>query len=84
MIDIYVSPSGDGNGSKSSPCSLEKARILVRRNNQNMSSDINVFLGDGIYYLTAPLVLTQKDSGTNGLLSWVHWILYSHVFSLNF
>ena len=66
MIDFYVSPNGNGNGSKFSPSSLEKAREFIRKNNQNMSSDINIFLGDGIYYLTSPLILTPKDSGTNG------------------
>ena len=72
MIDFYVFPNGNGNGSKFSPGSLEKAREFVRKNNQNMSSDINIFLGDGIYYLTSPLVLTPKDSGTNGFK--IRWI----------
>ena len=47
MKDIYVIPNGNGDGSESSPCALEKAKKLVRKINQDMSSDINVYI-DGV------------------------------------
>lgn len=36
MIEIYVAPNGKGDGSESSPCSLEKAKELVRKINQDI------------------------------------------------
>jgi len=66
MKEIYVSPYGDGDGSLSLPCSLEKAREMIRKNNQNMSSDINVYIDQGIYYISNPIELTPEDSGSNG------------------
>jgi len=66
MKEIYVIPKGEGDGSLNSPCSLEKARELVRKNNKDMSSDIIVYLEGGTYHLTTPFVLTPEDSGTNG------------------
>ena len=66
MKDIYVNPNGDGDGSESSPCSLEEAKKTVRKINQDMSSDINVYLDDGTYFLRTPFVLSHEDSGSNG------------------
>ncbi len=71
MKNIYISPDGDGNGSTDSPCSLEKARELVREINKSMTADINVYLNGGVYYLTSPFVLTPEDSGSNGFF--VRW-----------
>ena len=66
MKEIYVAPNGDGDGSESSPCNLEKAKELVRKINQDMSSDINVYLDGGHYFLNTPFVLSREDSGSNG------------------
>ena len=71
MKDVYVSPMGDGNGEPASPCSLERARELVRDINKDMSHDINVYIDDGVYKLTSPLVLSPEDSGTNDYM--VRW-----------
>ena len=66
MIEIYVAPNGSGDGSDSSPCSLEKAKKLVRNINRDMSSDINVYIDEGTYFLSTPFVLSHEDSGSNG------------------
>src|SRR5581483_12191065 len=63
---LYVSPSGDDaqDGTKEHPIrTLQHARDLVRGFNQNMSADITVYLADGTYRLSAPLLLDSKDSG---------------------
>ena len=39
---------------------------MVRKNNQNMSSDINVYIDQGIYFISNPIELTPEDSGSNG------------------
>jgi hypothetical protein len=66
MKEIYVSSNGSGDGSESSPCNLEKAKRLVRNFNQDMSSDINVYIDGGTYFLSTPFVLSHEDSGSNG------------------
>ncbi|HLZ56394.1 MAG TPA: right-handed parallel beta-helix repeat-containing protein [Ktedonosporobacter sp.] len=68
-VAIYISPGGmDTNpGTPSQPIqTLQHARDLVRSMNQNMSADVTVFLEDGIYRLSQPLLLDPSDSGTNG------------------
>jgi hypothetical protein len=67
--DVYVSPSGDdGNaGTASAPVkTLQRAQVLVRGLNQNMSADVTVVLAGGVYRMSAPLALTAADSGTGG------------------
>jgi hypothetical protein len=66
MTEIHVSFDGQGDGSAASPCSLAAARELVRGIDQEMSGDINVYLGGGVYRLDSPFALSPKDSGTNG------------------
>ncbi len=64
---LYVSPSGSGTRCTSdAPCSITDAQAAVRRAAGAMTSDLVVELRDGIYRLTAPLVFTAADSGTNG------------------
>ncbi len=73
MKDIYVIPNGDGDGSESSPCSLEIAKKLVRKINQDMSSDITVYIDGGTYFLSNPFILSHEDSGSNGFkIRWVN------------
>ncbi len=65
---LYITPSGsDANpGTQTQPfATLAKARDTVRTLNQNMTEDITVYLRDGMYYLTGPLQLDQRDSGSN-------------------
>lgn len=71
MTNIYVSCTGEGDGSQNSPCSLDAAKMLVRANNESMNEDINVIVGQGTYALTEPLVLDSRDSGNNSHR--VHW-----------
>ena len=73
--DVYVSPAADDKnpGTQAQPVqSLERARDLVRGMNQNMKGDITVWLANGTYRLTEPLVLTAQDSGTGG-----HNVIYA-------
>ncbi|MBV9257637.1 MAG: hypothetical protein JO215_06435, partial [Ktedonobacteraceae bacterium] len=66
---LYISPTGNdaNSGTQSQPVqTLQHAQALVRSMNQNMSGDINIFMGAGIYRLSQPLSLTSADSGTNG------------------
>jgi len=64
---IYVSPSGTGTSCTSdAPCSITQGQTAVRGAAAAMTSDLMVELADGVYRLTAPLVFTAADSGTNG------------------
>ena len=67
--EIYVSPDGkeNGTGTIENPFnSIEKAQAAVRNMNSNMSSDIYVYLREGVYQLNDTLQFTPQDSGTNG------------------
>jgi hypothetical protein len=69
--DVYVSPAGsDSNtGASGSPFkTLPKAQQAVRTllAGSSASEDITVHVADGVYALTAPLVLTAADSGKDG------------------
>ncbi len=69
MHEIYVSPDGndEATGSKESPFrTVERARDEVRKLNDNMTADINVYLREGVYRLEETLEFTSDDSGTNG------------------
>jgi len=67
---IYVAVSGNdqtGNGSQVNPyATLARAQTAVRAINANMTGDIIVSVGSGKYYLTSPIMLDERDSGTNG------------------
>jgi hypothetical protein len=66
---MYVSPNGGRTDcSVSNPCSLTMARDRVRSLNSahGMSTDITVYLRNGIYTLNGTFALTPADSGTNG------------------
>ncbi len=71
QISLYVAPQGDGDGTDSSPCSLQQARAKVMEANQEMEGDITVYLDGGLYKLDSPFVLSPQDSGSNGYT--VHW-----------
>ncbi len=76
MKQIYVSPRGDdgGDGSASGPVkTLERAKELVRQNNQNMTGDIEVILADGYYLQTETLALDEQDGGREQ-----HYVVYRH------
>lgn len=69
MYEIYVSVDGsdDGDGSFKAPFkTIERARDEVRKLNDNMTADINVYLRGGVYRLDKTLEFTPEDSGTNG------------------
>lgn len=66
---IFVSPSGnDSNpGTIDQPLkTVTAARNKVRTMNDNMSSDITVYLRAGTYYQEQTLTFTKEDSATNG------------------
>ena len=63
--DIYVSPAGNDSaaGALESPvATLARAQELVRT--AAGKEPVNVYVREGTYYLTAPLVFTSADSGT--------------------
>jgi hypothetical protein len=64
---FYVSPNGTGDSCTSAaPCSITQAQTVVRSVATTMNGNLVVELADGTYRLTAPLVFTAVDSGTNG------------------
>jgi hypothetical protein len=66
---IYVAPDAPkgGKGTSQAPYStLDEAKQAVRKINKKMNEDIIVYLRGGTYYLSSPLILTEKDGGTNG------------------
>ena len=64
---FYVSPDGAGTScTTTAPCAITQAQAVVRSAATSMSSDLAVVLSDGTYRLTAPLVFTAADSGSNG------------------
>ncbi len=68
-MNYYISVTGNdkNSGSKESPFkTIGRARDEVRKINCNMSSDIIIYIREGIYELEASLEFDQRDSGTNG------------------
>ncbi|MFC1738871.1 hypothetical protein ACFL1G_07485 [Planctomycetota bacterium] len=66
--NLYVAPNGsDSNpGTEAKPfATLEHARDAVRKFKQNVPKPITVFVREGTYYLTEPIVFTPADSGTD-------------------
>ena len=69
MAEYYVSPDGsDANtGSKDSPFqTIERARDEVRKQNGNMTGDIIVHIGAGVYALSDTIIFDERDGATNG------------------
>lgn len=65
MIDFYVSPQGTGDGSLTSPCSLEQAQLLVDIASKKIQSDINIHLLDGSYFRDYPIVIKSREASRN-------------------
>lgn len=66
---FHVSPAGSDTkpGTSALPFrTIERARDAVRAINGSMTSDILVYVHDGVYELPTTLVFDQTDSGTNG------------------
>lgn len=66
MLDIYVSPDGQGDGAEVSPCHLSRAQELLSVARPTMSGDINIYLMDGKYHLDQPIHLKGMRSDQNG------------------
>lgn len=67
--EFYVDINGNDNnpGTKDAPFkTLERARDAVRAVNDNMTCDIVVNVGEGVFELNRTFELTAEDSGTNG------------------
>ncbi len=65
----FVSPNGSDNnpGTKEKPfATIKKVQQKVRQMNEDMSSDMIVYLREGTYTITDPIKFTEADSGTNG------------------
>ncbi len=67
VIDFYVSPAGnDSNtGTLAKPfATLERAKLAVRNSlNKNKNTDYSIWLADGKYVVTKPVVFEPADSG---------------------
>lgn len=66
--NLYVAPDGDDSnpGTEAKPfATLERARDAVRKFKQNVPKPITIFVREGTYYLSRPLVFTPADSGTD-------------------
>ena len=66
---FYVAPLGNDShaGTKEQPFkTISRARDAVRLVNQNMTSDIHVYLRGGDHPVTDTLTFTPDDSGMNG------------------
>ncbi len=69
MNEFYVSTTGSdsGSGTKDDPfLTLEKARDTVRSKNRDMTGDIVIHVGEGVFELDDTFELTAEDSGSNG------------------
>ncbi len=67
--EFYVSPDGsdDNEGTEESPFrTVARARDAVDEVNDDMQSDIVVYLMDGIYNQDETLIFDASDSGSNG------------------
>ncbi len=67
--DYYVDVAGNDKnpGTKDAPFrTLERARDVVRKFNGEMTDDIVVHIGAGVFELSDTFELTSQDSGTNG------------------
>ncbi|WEK17692.1 MAG: right-handed parallel beta-helix repeat-containing protein [Candidatus Pedobacter colombiensis] len=71
--DIYVSLKGSdkNEGTKTAPVAslsnaLRKARELRRLKDPSIKNGINIFIEQGVYYLTESVILRPEDSGTAG------------------
>ena len=71
MTDIFVSPNGNGRGTQTDPYSIDQAQALVKAACVNMSEDINLYLVDGLYSMSQPIVIQADSSGSNGFF--VRW-----------
>jgi len=63
---FFVSPDGNGNGSKKNPASIYDITRLKKAVDTEMNSDSTIFLTDGCYRLKEPVILRSSDSGQNG------------------
>ncbi len=66
--NLYVAPDGDDSnpGTEAKPfATLERARDAVRRFRRNIAKPITVYVREGTYYLSEPIVFTPADSGTD-------------------
>ena len=66
---IYVAENGDdnANGEKNTPfATIEKAVEAASALTENMTGDIIIYVADGSYFLSKPLVLDNAISGKNG------------------
>lgn len=67
--DIYVAVDGDdeASGTFVDPLkTVDAAQTRIRQHNDNMTTDLSVYLREGTYYLLSALSFGTEDSGTNG------------------
>lgn len=67
-VTIYVSPDGNGSGSRHTPTTLQKAvAMLPDLKKTHPKGKITIILQDGEYELSQPIYITPENSGTKDL-----------------
>ena len=68
QLTIHAAPNGmdTAAGTAQDPVSLPGVLELIKKNNQNMTGNIEVILAGGYYKLTDTLTMTEAHGGTNG------------------
>lgn len=68
MTTIYVSPTGNGDGSQTSPCSFESLEALINEKRQNAQEDVTVLFADGHYQVRDGLLIEGQAQQS------AHWL----------
>lgn len=69
ITEFFVATNGDDSnpGTKDKPfATIDRARIAVRKINNDQNKDITVYIREGRYYVDKPIVFNELDSGKNG------------------
>ncbi len=67
-FSIFIAPNGNDNnkGTLTEPfATLHRARNTVRKAKEAGATSITVYLREGVYYLSSPIVITEEDSGSS-------------------
>ncbi len=69
ITSVYVAINGndENDGSRNAPfATIERAMEEIRCYNSDMTEDLTVYIGEGVYELENTLTFTNEDGGTNG------------------
>jgi len=70
-LTLHISPKGSGDGSESSPCSLDRIKTELQKLKDIKNEDIDIIFLGGKYHLNETLVITLNESGSdNQKITW--------------